>query len=726
MSKTTFRLALVALIAVAIGAFFWFDLGQYFSLSELRARRDELLTFVENHFWTTLAVYMLVYIVMAALSLPGAAILTLAGGALFGLAAGTVAVSFASSIGATVVFLAARFLFRDTVQKKFSKRLKAINAGVEKDGAFYLLALRLVPVFPFWVINLVMALTPIRTWTYYWVSQLGMLPATIVYVNAGTQLGQIESTGDILSLELIGAFALLGLLPLILRWVLRLLRHRKVYAGHDKPKSFDYNVIVLGAGSAGLVSAYIGSTIKARIALIEKNKMGGDCLNTGCVPSKALLRSARLVQEARDSERYGIRRMDAEFSLSEIMQRVREVIGKIEPHDSPERYRGMGVDVIEDAGRIVSPWAVKVGDRTLTARAIILATGAEPLVPPIEGLDQIDYLTSDTVWELEPLPERMVVLGGGPIGCELAQAFGRLGSRVTVIEMADRLVPREDPEASEALMRRLRDEGIELATGHKAARFEARDSGGGRVICDRYDKRSDKRDDGGDGTSVTFEFDRVLVALGRKARTKGFGLDELGVRIAERGTIDVDPWLRTNFPNIYVCGDAAGPYQFTHVAAHQAWFASVNSLLAPFWSFRVDYSVIPWCTFTEPEVARVGLNETEARERDIDVEVTTYGIDDLDRAIADSHDSGFVKVLTEPGKDRILGATIVGHHAGELIAEFVLAMKHKLGLNKILGTIHIYPTMNEANKYAAGEWKKARKPERALRWAERFFAWRRG
>ncbi|MDT8439963.1 MAG: FAD-dependent oxidoreductase [Wenzhouxiangellaceae bacterium] len=713
MSRTKTRLILLALIAMAIGAFFWFDLGQYFSLEELRARRDQLLGFVEANFWGTLAGFMAVYVIMAALSLPGAAIMTLAGGALFGLVAGTVAVSFASTIGATLVFLAARFLFRDTIQKKFKKRLKAINEGVEKDGPFYLLALRLVPVFPFWVINLVMALTPIRTWSYYWISQLGMLPATIVYVNAGTQLSQIQSTRDILSIELIGAFALLGLLPLILRWVLRFLKNRKVYAGHDKPKAFDYNVIVLGAGSAGLVSAYIGATIKAKVALIEKNRMGGDCLNTGCVPSKALLRSARLVQEARESERYGIARMDAEFSLSDIMQRVREVITKIEPHDSPERYRGMGVDVIEGAGRLVSPWAVEVDGRTVTARSIILATGAEPLVPPIPGLDGVEYLTSDTIWALDQLPERLTVLGGGPIGCELAQAFARLGSNVTIVEMADRLVPREDPDASEALMKRLEAEGVQIATGHKAARFEAEGTGG-RVIAEH------------DGEETTIEFDRVLVALGRKARTRGFGLEELGVEVGARGTITVDPWLRTNFPNIYVCGDAAGPYQFTHVAAHQAWFASVNALLSPFKSFRVDYRVIPWATFTDPEVARVGLNETDAREQDVDYEVTTYGIDDLDRAIADSHDSGFVKILTAPGKDKILGATIVGHHAGELIAEFILAMKHGLGLNKILGTIHIYPTMNEANKFAAGEWKKARKPEGALKLAEKFFAWRRG
>jgi len=707
------RLIVLVVVVLLIGSYFWFDLGQYFSLAELRERRDQLMTFIDRNFYGMLALYMGVYILMAALSLPGAAVLTLAGGALFGLAAGTVAVSFASSIGATLVFLAARFLFRDAIQNKFRKRLKTINEGVEKDGAFYLLALRLVPVFPFWVINLVMALTPIRTWTYYWVSQLGMLPATLVYVNAGTQLAEIESTGDVLSLELIGAFALLGLLPLILRWILRLLNHRKVYAGHDKPKSFDYNIIVLGAGSAGLVSSYIGATVNAKVALIEKNKMGGDCLNTGCVPSKALLRTARLVQEARDSERFGIKSMTADFSLADVMARVRRVITKIEPHDSPERYRGMGVDVIEGAGTLVSPWAVEVDGRTITARSIILATGAEPLVPPIDGLEDIEYITSDTIWELQELPERFAVLGGGPIGCELAQAFARLGSKVTIIEMDDRLVPREDRDASEALMNRLEAEGVKIATGHKASRFETGANGGGRVVCEHG------------GEKVALEFDRVLVALGRKARTRGFGLDDLGVRVADRGTIETDPWLRTNFPNIYVCGDAAGPYQFTHVAAHQAWFASVNALLSPFWSFRVDYRVIPWATFTDPEVARVGLNETDAIAQEVDYEVTTYGIDDLDRAIAEGADQGFVKVLTEPGKDSILGATIVGAHAGELIAEFILAMKHGLGLSKILGTIHIYPTMNEANKFAAGEWKKARKPEGVLKLARKFFAWRR-
>jgi pyruvate/2-oxoglutarate dehydrogenase complex dihydrolipoamide dehydrogenase (E3) component/uncharacterized membrane protein YdjX (TVP38/TMEM64 family) len=710
MSKSLLlRILILTLFAGGILAFFLFDLGQYLNLEELRQRRDQLRSFTEANLGLMIAAYMLIYIVMAALSVPGAAVMTLAGGALFGVLIGTIAVSFASTIGATLVFLAARFLFRDSIQARFGKRLKPVNEGVERDGAFYLLALRLVPIFPFWLINLLMALTPIRTWTYYWVSQLGMLPATIVYVNAGTQLARIDSMGDILSAQLIGAFVLLGLLPLMLRWILRILNRRKVYRGHKRPTRFDYNLVVIGAGAAGLVSAYIGATVKAKVALIEKNAMGGDCLNTGCVPSKALLRTARLMAEARDSRRYGIRAMKAELDFSEVMERVRSAIARIEPHDSPERYRNLGVDVIQGKATLVSPWEVEVDGQRMSAHSIVLATGAEPLVPAIEGIDQTGFLTSDTLWSLNELPGRMVVLGGGPIGCELSQAFARLGSQVAVVEMADRLLPREDIEAGSLLAEHLRKDGVTVATAHKAVRLEDDQ----RLICEH------------DGQEVTFEFDRILIALGRKTRTNGYGLEALGVRLNDSARIDADPFQRTNFPNVYVCGDAAGPYQFTHVAAHQAWSAAVNALISPWWSFRTDYRVIPWVTFTDPEVARVGLSEDEALEQDIDYEVTTYGIDDLDRAIADSVDYGLVKVLTEPGKDRILGVTIIAAHAGEMLAEFVLAMKHNLGLNQILGTIHPYPTFGEANKYAAGEWKKAHKPEAVLRWAERYFRWRR-
>jgi pyruvate/2-oxoglutarate dehydrogenase complex dihydrolipoamide dehydrogenase (E3) component/uncharacterized membrane protein YdjX (TVP38/TMEM64 family) len=710
MSNTVIRLLVAAVFLTLLIAFFVFDLGQYLSLEELRQQRDQLLAFTEDHLLLMFVGYLVVYIIMAALSVPGAAVLTLAGGALFGLLLGTVAASLASTIGATLVFLAARFLFRDTIQNRFGKRLKTINEGVERDGAFYLLALRLVPVFPFWAINLVMALTPIRTWTYFWVSLVGMFPATVIYVNAGTQLARIDTMRDILSIEIIAAFALLGLLPLIMRWTLRLLKRSKVYRGHKKPKQFDYNLIVIGAGAAGLVSSYIGATVNAKVALIEKNAMGGDCLNTGCVPSKALLRTARLLAEARDSKRYGIRKMTSEVDFSEVMARVHEAIKKIEPHDSPERYRDMGVDVIQAKATLVSPWEVEVDGKRISSRAIVLATGAEPMVPPIPGLDETDYLTSDTLWDLDALPDQLVVLGGGPIGSELTQAFARLGSRVTVVEMADRLLPREDIEAGRLLAEFLTDDGVTIATEHKALRVED----GKTLVCEH------------DGQEVTFPFDKLLVALGRKTRTAGYGLEELGVVLTERGQIESDPFQRTSFPNVYVCGDAAGPYQFTHVAAHQAWSAAVNALISPFWSFRTDYRVIPWVTFTDPEVARVGLSEDEAKEKDIKVDVTSYQIDDLDRAIADSADYGLVKVLTEPGKDRILGVTIIGAHAGEMLPEFVLAMKHNLGLGKILGTIHVYPTYSEANKYAAGEWKKANKPEAVLRWAEKFFRWRRG
>jgi pyruvate/2-oxoglutarate dehydrogenase complex dihydrolipoamide dehydrogenase (E3) component/uncharacterized membrane protein YdjX (TVP38/TMEM64 family) len=700
-------------VAALIAAFFVFDLGRFFSLDALKSNRAALQQWQGAHPVAALAAYMALYVAMAALSLPCAAILTLAGGALFGVLAGTIAVSFASTIGATCAFLIARFVLRDAVRGRFGARLHPIEEGVERDGAFYLFTLRLVPLFPFFLVNLLMALTPIATPTFYAVSQVGMLPATIAYVYAGSRLAQIERLGDVASPGLIAAFTVLGFLPLVMRKLADALAARRVYHGHHKPKRFDYNLIVIGAGSAGLVSAYIGAAVKAKVALIEKHRLGGDCLNTGCVPSKALLRSARLLADARDSARFGIAKMDARFDFADVMARVRRVIARIEPHDSAERYRGLGVEVIQGDAHLVSPWEVEVNGRRLCARSIVLATGAHPLVPAIPGLDTVPYVTSDTLWDLRVLPKRFVVLGGGPIGCELAQAFVRFGSTVTVVEMAPRLLPREDADAAAELAGRFTEEGIRIAAGHKALRVEPAGAGG-TLVCARGERE------------VTIPFDVLLVALGRTANVAGFGLEELGVRLRANGTVDADPLLRTNFPNILVCGDVTGPFQFTHVASHQAWYAAVNGLLAPLWSYRADYRVIPWCTFTEPEVARVGLSEGEARAQGVAVEVTRYGIADLDRAIADDVDRGFVKVLTAAGSDRIVGTTIVGAHAGELIAEHVTAMKHGLGLNNLLGTIHVYPTMMEANRFVAGAWKRAHASPAGLRFAERFFAWRRG
>lgn len=703
------KIIVIALLFGAVALFFVFDLHQFLNLAYLKSQQQQIDLWYRENPAMTVGGFFLLYVAVTGLSLPGAAVLTLVGGAIFGLPAGVVIISFASAIGATAAFLVSRYVLRDTVQQRFGGRLRAINTGIEKDGAFYLFALRLVPAFPFFIINLLMGLTPIRTWTFYWVSQVGMFAGTVVYVYAGTQLGEIESLSGILSPELIFAFTLLGVFPLLARRLLDFIKARRVYRGRQKPRKFDTNLVVIGAGSAGLVSAYIAAAIKAKVTLVEKHRMGGDCLNTGCVPSKALIRSAKFVSHTRRCREFGVKEAKVSFDFADVMQRVQEKIRLVEPHDSVERYSGLGVDCIQGDAVVTSPWTVEVNGRTIHTPAIIIAAGAEPYVPPIEGVENVRFFTSDTIWDIRELPQRLIVIGGGPIGCELAQAFARLSAKVTHVHRGARLMPKEDADVSTLIAERFSQEGIHVCTDHTPLRFE----GESTLVC-RHNHEERR-----------FEFDAVLFAVGRKARTTGYGLENLGIDPDGHNTIDTNEFLQTRYPNIYACGDVAGPYQFTHTASHQAWYASVNALLG-IKKFKVNYSVIPWCTFTDPEVARVGLNEQEARQQDIACEVTTYGFDDLDRAIADDEDHGMVKILTEPGKDRILGVTIVGEHAGDLISEFILAMRHNLGLNKILGTIHIYPTLAEANKFAAGNWKKAHAPQGLLKWAERYHRWHRG
>jgi len=712
MKSKQLKIIILLIIVALVYAFFAYDLGQYLTIDFFKTKQLSFEQYYAGHQLLTILLYMGVYIVVTALSLPGAAVMTLAGGALFGLWLGTLAVSFASTIGATLAFIVARFLLRETVQEKFGNKLTAINEGVRRDGAFYLFTLRLVPIFPFFVINLLMGLTPIRTRHFYIVSQLGMLAGTIVYVNAGTQIAKIDSLQGILSPGLLISFILLGVFPLIAKKAVYLIKSRKVMGKFKKPKSFDYNLVVIGAGSAGLVSALIGATVRAKVALIEKDKMGGDCLNTGCVPSKALIRSAKMLSYADRASEFGFKSAAVDFDFSEVMERIQNIIKKIEPHDSVERYTSLGVDCIKGEAKVTSPYTVEVNGKVLTTRSIVIASGARPFIPPIPGLENVHYLTSDTVWNIRELPRRLVILGGGPIGCELTQAFSRFGSKVTQIEMGPKILSREDHEISEMLMDKFRKEGVSILTGHKAKEIVVTDNQK-VLLCDH------------EGQEVRVEFDEILVAVGRLANTKGFGLEEMGVQIAKNGTIETNDLLQTNFPNIYCAGDVAGPYQFTHTASHQAWYASVNALFGRFKSFKTDYRVIPWATFTDPEVARVGLNEADAQTAGTSYEVIVYPIEDLDRAIADSEDHGFVKVLTRPGSDKILGVTIAGTHASDIIAEYVFAMKQGLGLNKLMGTIHIYPTLAEANKFAAGEWKKAHKPEKALALVERYHSWMR-
>ncbi|MEM6585829.1 MAG: FAD-dependent oxidoreductase [Pseudomonadota bacterium] len=710
------KIIIIAAIVALIAAYFVFDLGNELTIDGIKGRVDQARSFYADNPALVLGGFFVIYVAVTAASLPGAAIMTLAAGALFGLTRGTILVSFASTLGATLAFLASRYVLRDTMESRFGDRLKGINEGLERDGAFYLFTLRMIPAVPFFVINLVFGLTRIKTWTFAWVSQIGMLLGTIVYVNAGTQLAQIDSLSGIASPAVLGSFVLLGVAPWIAKGIIGLIKRRKVYAGFTKPKSFDRNMIVIGAGSAGLVSSLIASTVKAKVTLVEAGDMGGDCLNTGCVPSKALIKSAKVAHMMRHADKYGVSAHEPDVPFKETIGRVMDVIKTIEPHDSVERYTGLGVDVLKGYAKIIDPWTVEIalnegGTQRLTTKSIVIATGAEPVVPPVEGIEDSGYLTSETMWEglgqFERAPERVAVLGGGPIGCEISQALARLGSKVTQVEMHHCVLGREDPEVSELAQAALKGAGVNVLTSHRAVRIEDK-----TLIAE------------GDGGEQRVPFDALIVAVGRKARLTGFGLEELGVETDR--TVNTDEFLATKFPNIYAAGDVAGPYQFTHTASHQAWFASVNALFGAFKRFKADYRVIPAVTFLDPEVARVGINETEAKEQGIDYEVTRYDLDDLDRAITESETTGFVKVLTPPGKDTVLGVTIVSAQAGELLAEYVLAMKYKLGLNKILGTIHSYPTMAEANKFAAGNWKKANKPEWALGWLEKYHTWRRG
>lgn len=704
---------ILVLLGLLMMLFFGFDLERFFTLEMLKGQHEELQQAYQTKPILVISIFSAIYIAMAALSFPGATIMTLAGGAIFGIWTGVPVVLASAAIGATLAFWMARYVLRDTVQRRFGEHLETINKGLERDGVFYLFTLRLAPIFPFFLINLLMGLTTLPSITYFWVSLVGMFAGTAVYVNAGTQLAAITQMSDVMSPALIISFTVLALFPWLARWAVERVKTRRLYARWPKPVHFDRNLIVIGAGAAGLVSAYMAAATRAKVTLIESHKMGGDCLNYGCIPSKALIRTAAFLQQTKNARSLGIQQVDVNYDFADVMARVQRVVRTVEPHDSIERYTRLGVEVLQGQATIASPWSVKINGKTLTTRAIVIATGARPIVPQIPGLEAVRYYTSDTIWSLTQRPQRLIVLGGGPIGCELAQAFARLDCDVTQIIRSDSL-PREDADAVALIKTALQADGVTILTRTETLRCGKEGDAQYLVVRSSNDEE------------MKLPFDALLCAVGRTARTGGFGLEELGVPVSSQHTIETNAWLQTLYPNIYACGDVAGPYQFTHTAAHQAWYASVNALFGAIKRFKVDYSVIPWTTFTDPEVARAGLSENEAKQRGIAYEVTRFNLQDLDRAIADEAARGFVKVLTVPDRDRILGVCIVGAHASDLLAEFVLAMKHGLGLNKILGTIHTYPTWSEANKYAAGEWKRAHVPRWLMKWVEKYHAKRRG
>jgi len=708
----TKKIAVAVIIAIIVGAFFYFDLNQYVSLNALDIFKEK----VQESLLTASLLFFIIYFCVAAMGLPGAGAMTLIAGAVFGLGWGFLLVSFASTLGATTNMLVARFLLRDTMANKFRKTLKKVNDGIEREGSFYLFTIRLIPFIPFFVVNPVFGLTKMPAVKFYIISQLGMIPGTLLFVNAGAAVGSLESVtfSSVFTGPIIASIVLLIAVPWIIKTLLNMYKQHRATKAYKKPQSYDTNMVVIGAGSGGLVAAYIAAAVKAKVTLIEKSDMGGDCLNTGCVPSKALIKAAKTVKQIKAGEKMGVNTSGVNVDFAKVMGHVKGAITDIEPHDSVERYTSLGVDCIKGEAEVISPYEVRVGDQTITTKNIVLATGAEPFIPPIKGLDQVDYLSTDTVWSLTELPKQFLVIGGGPIGCEMAQAFNRLGAKVTVVQGSGQLLDKEDDDVSQFVLEKFQSENVNVLLNTTLKAFVK--NAQGRVVASVEEH----------GKTREIAFDKVLFAVGRKPRVKGFGFDKLDLALNERGGLITDEFLRTSIPNVFAVGDLIGPYQFTHAASHQAWYASVNALFGKFKRFKVDYSVMPWVTFVDPEVARVGASEKELIEQEIEYEVTTYNMSESDRAIAEGETEGFIKVLTEKNKDTVLGAVIVGSHAGELITEFVTAMKQNLGLNKMLGTIHSYPTWSEANKAVAGNWKKAHQPTKVLGWVKKYHGWNRG
>lgn len=750
-ARILWRVALGALLALAlVGVLQGAD---WFSLAQLQSQYQVLQAWHAQAPWAVRAAFFALYVLLASAAVPGIVVLTLAGGAVLGFGWGLLLVSFASSLGATLCLLVVRHVLAESLPANLgtgmTRRLGQMTRGLEREGVFYVLSLRLIPLVPFGLVNVLMGLTRMPAWRFYLFSQIGMLPATVIYVQAGTQLGQLQSVSDILRPQVGAALIALALAlactPWLARRLLAWLRRRTVAARWKRPVRFDYNLIVIGGGAGGLVSAYVAAHAQARVALVEAGEMGGDCLNRGCVPSKALVHSARIAHLARHAAGFGIYTGPVQVDFAAVMQRVRSIIAAIAPNDSPERYRAMGVEVLQAYAYIVDPWTVELrrsgqAPERISARSIIVATGSRAAVPAIAGLQDSGYVTSDTLWDaLErtaTLPRRIAIVGGGPVGCELAQALARLGAQVSLVEAAPAVLSQEDADVSALVQSALSADGVRVYTGHQVLRCETlpAHAGADKLLVLRQSAALGGQASAMPSTSAAqkdefaLPYDLLLCATGRQARLRGFGLEALG--IASDRHLHTDAYLQTLIPSIYAAGDVVGPYQFTHAAAHQAWYAAVNALLDGWGAMRPDYSVLPTAVYVAPEVARVGINEQQAKARGIAYEVTRFELAGLDRAICDAAQgavpAGFVKVLTVPGRDTLLGVSIVGEHAAELLASYALAMRQGIGLKTILATIHSYPTLSESAKQVAGQWQRAHLPAATMPWLARWHRWRRG
>lgn len=706
------RWLIVLALVVAGICFFWFDLEQYLTLEVIQAKSGALHAQVQAHPWWAGSIFFAAYVGLTVMSFPGTVILTLLAGALFGLVGGTLMVSFASNIGALIAMLISRFLLRDWVQKRFAKQIASINRGLDRDGSFYLFSLRLIPLVPFVLLNPALGLTRVGFWTFWWTTQLGMLPGNAIYVNAGRQLARIREISDILSPSMIGTLVLLAVFPLAATKLLTLYKARKIYRGWQKPKRFEYNLLVIGGGSGGLAAARIAASMEARVALVEANQLGGAALHSGNVPARALLRAANLNQAVQMGEIPGAR-MQAEADFADVMQKVRSTLEAAQGRLSAESCKAMGVELIRGQARVTSPWTVQVGDRSISSRALVIATGSQPIIPPIAGIDAVEPLTCENVWQLQERPDRLLILGGESAACEMAQAFQRLGCQVTLAVEHDMLLEQAEPEARQAVQEALTADGVQVLLNASPERFEVMPDER-RLVCRVGDE------------GRTLPFDQVLLALGRRAQLSGLDLDGLKLNYTDDGSLEVDEYLATRYPNIYAVGAVAGPDSSVQRARHHAWYAAANGLFSGLRRQMVSDRVVPRVTFTSPEIASVGLTEAQAKLAEMDYEVTKLNLDSLQAAQIGSGRAGFVKMLTERGRDRIIGVTLVGDGASESLAVFVLAMKHKLGLNKLRRTVHINPTLAEASLAVAEAWRRAHLSKHPHRWAARLHRWRLG
>lgn len=706
------RIFIILAFIVAGVCFFWFDLGEYLTLENIQSRSGALRDQVQAHPWWAGTIFFTAYVALTVLSFPGTVILTLLAGALFGLMGGTLLVSFASNVGALIAMLISRFLLRDWVQRRFAKQIASINRGLERDGSFYLFSLRLIPLIPFVLLNPALGLTRVSVWTFWWTTQAGMLPGNAIYVNAGRQLAKLQSVSDILSPSMIGTLILLAVFPLAATRLMTHYKARKAFRGWQKPKHFEQNLVVVGAGSGGLAAARIAASMKARVALIEHGRLGGAALHSGSVPARILMKAANTAHSLRQSEALGGDTHAIDFA--QVMKQVRHTLGEAQDRVTADAYRTMGVEVIAGEGRLTSPWTVQVGERSISTRSIVLATGSKPFIPDIPGLDQADPLTAENLWELERCPGRLLVLGGDRNACELAQALQRLGCQVTLLSEGERLLEGLEPEARDAVCEAMRGDGVEVMLGHVPKQVDC-NGDAFRLLC-----QADE------GEELAIPFDRVLVAMGRRVEADNLGLEDLQLKTRDDGSIEVDEYLATRYPNIFAVGAVSGPDTSIHEAAHHAWFATMNSLFSGMRRLVVSNRVVPVAAFTSPEVAMVGVTEAQAKAAKTEYEVTRLDLDELSLAHLSAGNRGFVKVITERGRDRILGVTFVGENASEALGVFVVAMKHKLGLNKLHRAVHLNPSLAEASVAVAGAWRRAHNAKRPLIWAERLQRWRRG